>query len=114
MDQDEFLDKKQHDMPLTIDTILEIHRRVERVMAMPPHLATPGLVHVPVIFSEHATELVGHTFDPIPWSPHRSQRIWKKLIKRQRLTVREDRRPCVYMFHGRMIVHPALRTALAQ
>lgn len=78
--------------------------------AMPPARGYP----VRVIVSPHATELAGHMFEPIRWSPHRSRRIWKKLVKRQRRTIRGDRRPCAYMLNDQMIVHPALRHALEQ
>jgi len=62
--------------------------------------------------SDLATEFVGHSFDPIPYSRHRSKRIWKKLLKRQRLTRREIRNPCMYKLYDRLIVHPAVMKEL--
>lgn len=65
-----------------------------------------------VVVSGHATELVGYQFDPMPWSPHRSARLWKKLWRRHRRTIREDRRPCAYRMGDKLIVHPSLMADL--
>lgn len=65
-----------------------------------------------VVVSPHAVETVGHEFNPIRWSQHRSRRIWKKLQKRQRLSVRPIIRPAAFQMAGQIVVHPDIAAEL--
>lgn len=63
---------------------------------------------VPFQISPHAVHHTHDEFDPIPFSRHRSRRIWKKLLQRQARTRRKVERPGAFSFQGRMIIHPAV------
>lgn len=69
---------------------------------------------MPIVVTEAATDFVGHTFTPIPYSPHRSARIWKRLAKRQRASRREDRRPGAFLFGPKWLIHPEVAAALSR
>ena len=68
---------------------------------------------MPIIVSDRvAPELVGHEFDPIRWTRHRSWRVWRKLCKRRRATAREKLEHRAYIFHDRIVMHPELAAAI--
>lgn len=68
---------------------------------------TMDFIGVRVVETVSATELIGHEFSPIPWSHHRSIRLWRKLQKRQRRTICEMREPCVWFIGEQIFAHPA-------
>ena len=63
---------------------------------------------IPVIISVNAIEMYCVSLSPIVFSKHRSLRIWKKLVKRQRKTYKDGWRPCAYMLGDKMVVHPEI------
>jgi hypothetical protein len=100
-------------------TVDELMAEIRNSMRAPDYMVRPRtspaltqFAGIDVIESHHATSHTHDAFEPIPYSPHRSKRIWKKLWKRHRQTWHPVREPCAYMFYGKMIMHPELVCAM--
>lgn len=89
-------------MALTWDMLRKAMDDVERLTAVPN--VRPG-----VIWDPHAVETVGAWID-VPYSRHRSQRLWKKLLRGTRrapATHRPMCEPTMYRLrNGTIVAHP--------
>lgn len=63
-------------------------------------------------------ERIGDWLPEIRYTPHRSQRIWKKLMrgtKKRRISIRPMMQPTAYMLgNGTVVCHPSIALALRQ
>lgn len=86
-------------------TAAEVLMRTQEFEAAVKKQDAPGYMSARIIYSKAATKPTSERL--FPFSPHRSMRIHKKLIKRFGGVYRHE--PAIYQLKGMIIAHPSFR-----